>query len=89
MAEFEATLFRLEMPGSWTFVSVPPEHAPSPSEPWGRSPVRATVDGRAWDTSVWADRKRGALLPVPARIRRGKGDGDVVRVTITPRWDRE
>lgn len=86
MIAFDATLFRLEGPGAWTFVSVPSELAPAPSAPWGRAPVRATVDGRAWDTSVWSDRRRGPLLPVPARIRRGKEAGEVVRVEISPRW---
>jgi hypothetical protein len=40
------------------------------------------VDGRAWTTSVWRDRRAGWLLPVPARIRQGKDDGDVVVVSI-------
>jgi Domain of unknown function (DUF1905) len=45
--------------------------------------VTATVDGRTWSTSIWRDKKAGWLLPVPARIRSGKDDGDCVRVAIT------
>jgi hypothetical protein len=45
-------------------------------------PVTATVGGRTWTTSVWRDRSAGWLLPVPARIRRGKDDGDVVTVDV-------
>jgi hypothetical protein len=40
------------------------------------------VDGRTWATSVWRDRAAGWPLPVPARLRPGKDDGDVVVVDI-------
>jgi Domain of unknown function (DUF1905) len=82
---FVAILFRYPGKGGWTFVPVPPEHAPLPNRRWGRVPVRATVDGRSWDTSVWHDRQRGPLLAVPASIRQGKGDGDAVEVEIVER----
>ena len=52
---------------------------------WGRTPVTATVDGRAWDTSVWRDKKHGTLLAVPKKIRGEKGDGDTVEVALQPR----
>ncbi len=64
------------------FALVPPEHAPDTAGPFGRVPVTATVDGRTWATSVWRDRGAGWLLPVPARVRRGKDDGDVVTVEV-------
>jgi hypothetical protein len=42
------------------------------------------VDGVAWNTSIWRDRKTGgALLAVPARVRGGKGSGDAVMVEFT------
>jgi hypothetical protein len=44
--------------------------------------VTATVDGRTWSTSVWRDTRAGWLLAVPARIRGGKDDGDVVTVEV-------
>jgi len=44
--------------------------------------VTATVDGRTWATSVWRDRRAGWLLPVPARVRGQKDDGDVVTVEV-------
>lgn len=81
---FEAVLCRYPGPGGWTFVNVPPEHAPDWAGPWGRTPVRATVDGRSWDTSVWRDRAHGTLLPVPKRVRAGKEEGDRVLVSIEP-----
>jgi hypothetical protein len=45
--------------------------------------VVASVDGRSWKTSVWRDKGGRTLLAVPKKIRREKGDGDVVEVTIT------
>jgi hypothetical protein len=82
---FVATLFRIPGPGGWTFVLVPAEIAPPATRAWGRTPVRATVDGMAWDTSVWRDRTHGTLLAVPKRIRAGKGEGEVVTVSLEPR----
>jgi hypothetical protein len=78
-------LWRVDAPGGWTFVTVPPEHAPEVVGGWGRSPVRATVNGRSWDTSTWRDARHGTLLPVPARIRGSSGPGDEVQVTLAVR----
>jgi len=85
MRRFRATLFRYPGPGGWTFARVPARHAPPATHPWGRTPVTASVAGSTWDTSVWRDRTHGALLPVPARIRGDKGDGDTVLVLLKPR----
>jgi hypothetical protein len=42
------------------------------------------VDGRAWETSIWRDRKSDrALLAVPVRIRGRKGHGDSVIVEFS------
>jgi hypothetical protein len=79
---FEARLVRWAGPAAWVFAPVPDEEAPDVVGSFGRVPVRATVDGQAWTTSVWRDRRAGWLLPVPARMRQGKDDGDVVVVSI-------
>jgi hypothetical protein len=79
---FEARLVRWSGPSAWVFAPVPDDEAPEAAGPFGRVPVRATVDGRAWATSVWRDRQEGWLLPVPQRIRQGKDDGDTVVVSI-------
>jgi hypothetical protein len=79
---FEARLVRWSGPAAWVFAPVPEDEAPEAAGAFGRVPVRATVDGRTWATSVWRDREAGWLLPVPARIRQGKDDGDVVAVSI-------
>ena len=82
---FRATLFRYPGPGGWTFARVPEAHAPPATHPWGRTPVKATVNGQSWDTSVWRDKEHGTLLPVPKRLLGDKGDGDEVSVELRPR----
>lgn len=62
---------------------MPERLAPPATHGWGRTPVRATVDGRTWDTSVWKDtRSRSTLLAVPKKIRGAKEDGDSVTVEL-------
>jgi len=84
-AAFRARLWRYPAPGGWTFARIPEKHAPPATHAWGRTPVHATVDGKAWATSVWRDRKEGTLLPVPKRLLGDKGEGDFVRVVLRPR----
>ncbi|HEX2780001.1 MAG TPA: DUF1905 domain-containing protein [Gemmatimonadaceae bacterium] len=80
---FVAQLIRYPGPGGWHFAPVPEELVPPVTYAWGRSPVRATVDGKAWNTSVWRDTKsKRTLLAVPKRIRGAKGDGDTVSVRL-------
>ena len=80
--EFVARLFTYPGKGGWTFAPVPEKHAPSVTHAWGRTPVRATVDGHSWKTSVWRGRDGRTLLPVPKGVRGDKGDGDRVRVRL-------
>jgi hypothetical protein len=82
---FRAKLWRYPAPGGWTFARVPERHAPPATHAWGRTPVRATVDGQSWDTSVWRDKEHGMLLPVPKRLLGTKEDGDLVTVALRPR----
>jgi hypothetical protein len=82
LAEFTGTLFRSPGPSGWVFVMVPPHHAPGATLGWGRTPVRATVDGRSWETSVWREKSGRTLLAVPKKIRAGKDHDDSVRVRI-------
>lgn len=82
---FRARLWRYPGPGGWTFARIPDKHAPPATHGWGRTPVRATVDGQSWATSVWRDRQHGTLLPVPRRRLGDKAAGDFVRVALAPR----
>jgi hypothetical protein len=80
--EFPAKLFRYPGKGGWTFAPVPEKFAPPVTHSWGRTPVRATVDGYTWDTSVWRGKDGRTLLAIPREARGTKGDGDTVRVRI-------
>lgn len=80
--EFDATLFRVDGKGGWTFAPVPEHLAPPVTAGWGRTPVVAVVDGREWRTSVWRERSGRTLLPVPKAVRRGKEHGDTVHVLL-------
>jgi hypothetical protein len=78
---FTTALFRYKGKGAWHFAPVPKKYAPAPTRPWGRTPVRASVDGHTWQTSLWRDSTSDrALLAVPAKVRGTKGHGD--RVTV-------
>lgn len=79
---FASELFRVPGAGGWVFAVVPPEHAPDVTVGWGRTPVRASVDGRAWDTSVWREKSGRTLLAVPKKIRGEKDHADSVDVTL-------
>jgi hypothetical protein len=80
---FVGKLFRYPGPGGWHFVAVPGHLTPPVTHGWGRTPVKATVDGHTWDTSVWKDTgSRRTLLAVPKKIRGTKGDGDTVVVEL-------
>lgn len=80
---FIAELWKYPGPGGWHFAPVPDEYAPPVTHAWGRSPVRATVDGHTWQTSVWRDTKtQRTLLAVPKRVRGEKGHGDRVTVSL-------
>jgi hypothetical protein len=81
--EFRSKLWKYPGPGGWHFAPVPKKYAPPVTQGWGRTPVRATVDGHTWETSVWRDKnKTRCLLAVPKKVRGTKGDGDFVRVTL-------
>lgn len=82
---FKSRLFRYPGPGGWHFAKVPKKYAPPVLGAFGRTPVRACVDGVTWDTSVWRDTRHGTLLAVPLRVRGKKGHGAMVEVELEPR----
>lgn len=82
---FDSVLFKWTGPSAWHFVTVPERFAPPATHAWGRTPVRATVDGHTWDTSVWRGKDGRVLLAVPTKVRGKKQHGDEVTVEIGPR----
>ena len=85
---FTATLFHTGGKGGRTFAPLPKNLKLPVTGSWGMTPVIATIESRTWKTTIWRDTKMNrTLLPVPKKIRGGKGDGD--RVTVELRLDRE
>ena len=80
--EFTSELIRYPGKGGWTFAIVPEEFAPRVTHAWGRTPVRATLDGVSWDTSVWREKSGRTLLPIPMKVRGPSDDKERVRVRI-------
>ena len=79
---FTATLFRVPGKGGWVFAPVPPEHAPTVTLGWGRTPVQATVEGISWETSVWREKSGRTLLAMPRRVRGTKDHADRIAVRL-------
>ena len=82
VATFVATAFRYPGKGGWTFVVVPPDLAPPVTHGWGRTPVRAIVNGHEWPTSVWRGADGRTLLALPKKVRGALGGGDTFSVRI-------
>jgi len=96
MKTFTTSLIRSRATSGWTFALIPQKLAPPVTGPWGRTPVRAVVDGYEWETSVWRDSKHDpSLLAVPKRARHqrrrryraGAADRAGPRLTSTARAD--
>jgi hypothetical protein len=79
---FVASVFRYPGKGGWTFVLVPADLAPPVTRGWGRTPVRAVINGHEWPTSVWRGADGRTLLALPKRVRTGMAPGDVIDVRI-------
>jgi hypothetical protein len=83
---FKSKLFRVPGKGGWVFAPVPAKFAPTATHAWGRTPVRATVDGQTWNTSIWRSKDGRTLLAIPKGIRGAKDDGDWVVVGLSRGW---
>ena len=77
---FKTVLRRIRGKGGWTYVTIPKRLVPPITRAWARTPVRASIDGTEWDTSIWRARTGEGFLPIPKRIRGAKEEG--ARVTI-------
>jgi len=82
---FRVTLARIPGKGGWTYVKVPKRLTPPITRAWARTPIRAQLDGVAWETSIWRSKDGSGFLPVPKRIRGDKEAG--ARVTVVFEFD--
>ena len=77
---------------TWTFVSLPADVSDEiaaltdeSAHGFGSVPVRVSIGGTTWTTSVFPDRSRGCyVLPVKKAVRKAEGldVGDVATVTV-------
>lgn len=85
LAEFTATMERVDSKGSWTYVVWPESQAFFGTR--GLVKVRATIDGHEFESSFMAMGNGRQMLPIAAPVRRaiGKEAGDTVSVQILDR----
>ena len=80
---FRTTLRRIPGKGGWTYVTVPKKLTPPITRAWARTPVRASLDGVEWDTSIWRAKTGEGFLPIPTRIRGAKEAGSRIAVAFS------
>ena len=90
--KFSASIWQLDGPGGWFFVSLPEElsteirtHIGSQEECWGRLKAQAQVRNTKWDTAIWFDtKKKTYLLPLKADVRKKEKleTGDTIEVAL-------
>ena len=80
---FKTQLRRIRGKGGWTYVTIPKKIAPPITRAWARTPVRASIDGVEWDTSIWRAKTGEGFLPIPKRIRGIKEEGARVAIAFS------
>lgn len=80
---FKTVLRRIRGKGGWTYVTIPKTIAPPITRAWARTPVRASIDGVEWDTSIWRAKTGEGFLPIPKRIRGIKEEGAKVAIAFS------
>lgn len=63
-------------------VTVPAEVRPPALAAFGRTPIRATVRGKTWPTSIFGSKVYGAILLMPKKVVGTLREGDDVDVTF-------
>lgn len=89
--QFEGEIWEWRGPAPYYFVTVPEDEsaelqevAASVTYGWGVVPVRATIGGTEWKTSLFP-KDGGYVLPLKDRVRKAEGleEGDTIAVTMT------
>lgn len=82
MPTFTAPLWRWPAPNGILMVTVPQDVRPPALAAFGRTPIRATVCGRTWPTSIFASKVYGAILLMPKKSIGTLREGDDVEVVF-------
>lgn len=90
---FRAKVWTQESTGAWHFVTLPADLSKrirtlttGLRKPFGSFRVIAKTGKTSWETSLFADQKRGAfVLPVKADVRRKEkiSPGDTIQVSVS------
>lgn len=90
---FRAKVWTQESTGAWHFVTLSESLSKrirtmttGLRKPFGSFHVKVRTGGTSWETSLFADQKRGAfLLPLNAHVRRKEkiAPGDTIEVSIS------
>lgn len=80
---FKTVLRRIRGKGGWTYVTIPKTLAPPITRAWARTPVRASIDGVEWETSIWRAKTGEGFLPIPKRVRGQKEEGTQVTIAFS------
>jgi Domain of unknown function (DUF1905) len=90
---FHAKVWTQESTGAWHFVTLPADLSKrirtlttGLRRPFGSFHVVAKTGKTSWETSLFADQKRGAfLLPIKAEVRRKEKikPGDTIEVSVS------
>ena len=82
---FSAILTNLE---SWRVAPLPASFVIEAVQPFGRTPVIATLGEKSWSTSLWTSKEGETMIAVPKKIRGKLDAGDEVTIFFIYDYER-
>jgi len=82
---FTSILTRLQ---TWYIAPLPKSMVIEAVQPFGRTPVMATLNGKEWQTSLWTEKSGETMIAVPKKVRGKLEEGDEVEIAFVFDYDR-
>jgi len=82
---FVSTLRKLQ---SWTIAPLPKSFIIEAVQPFGRTPVITTINGKEWSTSLWTEKSGDTMIAVPKKVRGKLEEGDEVEIRFIYDYER-
>lgn len=82
---FKSILKKLE---AWRVASLPTHFEIEAVQPFGRTPVIATLGGKEWATSLWTQKNGETMIAVPKKVRGTLDKGDEVEIRFVYDYER-
>lgn len=82
---FTSNLTRLQ---SWYIAPLPKSMVIEAVQPFGRTPVIATLNGKEWQTSLWTEKSGETMIAVPKKVRGKLEEGDEVEIAFVFDYER-